>query len=198
MREQAVNGTVYHHATAEAIREGMRYYLSIDGEPIADQIADSLAEDLQMHHERLEVGEILAHADIGRNEIEEMIAEGVRRLAAKAAARIQRLDPEELPADCRGTLTRLRARAWQKAEDEAAETCGGTQPPAHLRSQLGRAAWDGYDDDAPVTGREAIEIHLKTPDSRLMVREPDGPEPISVDDAWKVIEDDPGAVYVVT
>ena len=198
MREEATSGTVYHHATGEAIREGLTLYLSIDGEPIADQISDSLAEDLQMLDEKVEVAEILAHAEIGPDDIEEMIAEGVSRMAAKAAVRIQRLDPGKLPADCRGTLARLRARAWQKSADEAAETCNGTQPPAHLRSQLGRAAWDGYEDDAPATGREAIEIHLRTPGSRLLVRKPDSREPISADDAWKAIEDDPGAVCVVT
>ena len=197
MREKATSGTEYHHATAEAIREGLTLYLSIDGEPIADQISESLAEDLMMDDEEHQVGEILAHAEIGRDDIEEMIAGGVSRMAAKAAVRIQRLDPGKLPADCRGTLARLRARAWQKSADEAASTGGGRYPPAHLRSQLGRAAWDGYEDDAPVTGREAIEIHLGTPGSRLLVRKPDSREPISVEDAWKAIEDDPGAVCVV-
>ena len=198
MQESATSGTEYHHATAEAIREGLTLYLSIDGEPIADQIAESLAEDLQMLDEKVEVAEILAHAEVGVDEIEEMIAGGVSRMAAKAAVRIQRLDPGKLPADCRGTLARLRARAWQKSADEAESTGGGRYPPAHLRSQLGRAAWDGYEDDAPVTGRAAIEIHLGTPGSRLLVRKPDSREPISVEDAWKAIEDDPGAVCVVT
>ena len=141
MQERATSGTEYHHATAEAIREGLTHYLSIDGEPVADQIAESLAEDLRLIGEKHQVGEILAHAEIGLDDIEEMIAEGVSRMAAAAATRIQRLDPETLPEDCRGTLARLRARAWQKSADEAADTGNGRYPPAHLRSQLGRAAW---------------------------------------------------------
>lgn len=145
MREQATSGAVYHHATAEAIREGMLHYVSssaTDGEPGADAVAESLAEDLQMHDEATEVGEILAHCGIGPDEIEAMIDEGLRKLAAVASAKVQRLDPAKLPEDVRGTLTRLRARAWQKSADEAAETGNGRYPPAHLRSQLGRAAWD--------------------------------------------------------
>ena len=130
MQESATSGTEYHHATAEAIREGLTLYLSIDGEPIADQISESLAEDLMMDDEEHQVGEILAHAEIGRDDIEEMIAGGVSRMAAKAAVRIQRLDPGKLPADCRGTLARLRARAWQKSADEAESTGGGRYPPA--------------------------------------------------------------------
>lgn len=201
MREEATSGAVYHHATVEAIREGMLHYVSssaTDGEPAADAVAGSLAEDLQMDDETTDVAEILAHAGIGPDDIEAMIDEGLRKLAAAAATRVQRVDPAKLPVDCQGTLTRLRARAWQKSADEAAETGGGQYPPAHLRSQLGRAAWDGYGEDAPVTGREAIEIHFRTPGSRLLVRKPDGPEPVSVEDAWKVIEGDPGAVYVAT
>ncbi len=146
MREEATSGTVYHHATAEAIREGMLHYLSssaTDGEPAADAVAESLAEDLQLVDEpEAAVAEILAHCGIGPDEVEAMIDEGLRKLAAVASAKVQRLDPAKLPEDCRGTLTRLRARAWQKAADEAAETGGGQYPPAHLRSQLGRAAWD--------------------------------------------------------
>lgn len=195
LKEQATDGSLYHHATAEAIRTGLTLYLSIDGEPIADQIAESLAEDLMMYDERTRVAEILAHAEIGVNDIEEMIAEGIRKMAGRASVFVQRLDPSKLPADCRGTLTRLRARAWQKSADEAADTCNGRMPPSHLRSQLGRGAWDGFE-PAPVTGREAIEIHERTPGSRLMVRTPEGPEPISVDAALNAIGHDPGAVYV--
>lgn len=125
MHEQATSGAVYLHATAEAIREGMLHYVSsaaTDGEPAADAVAESLAEDLQMDDERTEVAEILAHAGIGPDEVEAMIDEGLRKLAAVAAAKIQRLDATRLPEDCRGTLTRLRARAWQKSADHAAET----------------------------------------------------------------------------
>ena len=195
LKERATDGSLWHHATAEAIRTGLTLYLSIDGEPIADQIADSLAEDLMMYDDRTRVAEILAHAEIGVDDIEEMIAAGVRKMAAKAATRVQRLDPAKLPEDCRETLATLRERAWQKSADEAADTCNGQMPPSALRSQLGRAAWDGFE-PAPITGREAIEIHGRTPGSRLMVRTPEGPEPITVDEAWKVIEHDPGAVYV--
>ena len=195
MREEAISGKVYHHATAEAIRTGLTLYLSIDGEPIADQSADSLAEDLQMYDDRTRVAEILAHAEIGVDDIEEMIAAGVREMAVTAAARVQRLDPAKLPEDCRDTLATLRERAWQKSADEAADTCNGQMPPSHLRSQLGAGAWDGFE-PAPRTGREAIEIYERTPGSRLMVRTEEGPKPIGVDGAWNAIRQDPGAVYV--
>lgn len=192
---------MYHHATAEAIREGLLYYVSIDTEPIADAVADSLAEDLRMEGDRMAVAEILAHVGLGPDELQDMVGEGLRRLAATAAAKLGKEgigDTLDLPDDCREPLKRLQRRAWEKAAEEAAETGNGRYPPAHLRSQLGRAAWDGDEDDAPITGREAIEIHLRTPGSRLLARKPDSGEPISVDDAWQVIEDDPGAVCVIT
>ena len=195
MREEAISGKVYHHATAEAIREGLTYHMSIDGEPLVVQMARSLAEDLQMHDEPDEVEEILRRVELNQHEIEEMIAEGVAKLAARTAVRVQRLEPEALPMDCRATLATLRERAWQKATDDAADTHNGQLPPSHLRDQLGAGAWDGFQ-PAEITGREAIEIHDRTPGSLLMVRTPDGPEPISIDAAWDAIRQDPGSVFV--
>lgn len=196
LKERATDGSLWHHATAEAIRTGLTLYLSIDGAPIADGIAESVAEDLMMPDDEHAVHDILTRVGLGCDDIEEMIAENISRMAAKASVRIQRLDPSKLPEDCRGALRRLRERAWQKSADEAADTCNGRMPPSHLRSQLGRGAWDGFE-PAPITGREAIEIHGRTPGSRLMVRTPEGPEPITAEEAWKAIEHDPGAVYVV-
>lgn len=195
LKERATDGSLWHHATSEAIRTGLTLYLSIDGEPIADQIADSLAEDLQMYDERVKVAEILAHAEIGVDEIEEMIAEGIRKMAGRAATRVQRLDPSKLPEDCRATLATLRERAWQKSADEAADTHNGRLPPSHLRDQLGAGAWDGFQ-PSEITGREAIEIFGRTPGAMLMLRTPEGPEQISMDTAWAAIEQDPGAVFV--
>lgn len=195
LKERATDGSLWHHATSEAIRTGLTLYLSIDGEPIADAIADSLAEDLQMYDERVQVAEILAHAEIGVDDIEEMIAEGIAKMAGQAATRVQRMDASKLPADCRGTLTRLRARAWQKSADEAEDTHNGRLPPSHLRDQLGAGAWDGFQ-PSERTGREAIEIFGRTPGAMLMLRTPEGPEQISIDAAWNAIRQDPGSVFV--
>ena len=48
-----------------------------------------------------------------------------------------------------------------------------------------------------VTGREAIEIHRRNRDTVLLKRVEDGQDrEIDEDEAWSIIESDPGAVYV--
>ena len=55
--------------------------------------------------------------------------------------------------------------------------------------------------DAPITGREAIEIHVRTAGSVLCKRADateDAREGIDVDEAWDIIATDPRRVYVRT
>ena len=53
---------------------------------------------------------------------------------------------------------------------------------------------------APITGREAIEIHVRRPDSTMLCTFTEPTEPprvgIDVDEAWDIIAVDPGRVYV--
>lgn len=186
----------YHHAAAETFRGSMLRYVSLVtvAELAAHDVVESLGEELAMSAHYHEIGAVLAQVGLGQDDIEKAFDDALRKLVAPVAAKLSK-GPASVPPDLEDTARMMFTRAWENAKEEAESTGGGRYPPAHLRSQLGRGAWDGFE-PTPITGREAIEIHLRTPGSRLMVREPDGPEPITVRDAWNVIKDDPGAVYV--
>ena len=121
----------YHHATAEAIREGLLDNVSMQqgAEAIADTLAESLARDFKMPDREVEdVAEVLVHCGLGPDEIQKAMWEAVRRLAAKAAAKLVTQPPSpELPAAAYAALVRLRVRAGRRAgvlhwlqEEEAA------------------------------------------------------------------------------
>ena len=110
----------YHHATAEAIREGLLDDVSMqqEAEAIADTLAESLARDFELpDREWDDVAEVLAHCGLGPDEIQEAMWEAVRRLAAKAAAKLvtQPPSPETMPAAAYAALVRLRVRARRRA-----------------------------------------------------------------------------------
>ena len=110
----------YHHATAEAIREGLLDAVSLqcEAESIADTLAESLAGDFELpDREWDDVAEVLAHAGLGPDDLRDAMWSAVRRLAAKAAAKLVTQPPsrETMPAAAYETLVRLRVRARRRA-----------------------------------------------------------------------------------
>ena len=80
----------YHHATAEAIREGLLDAVSLqsEAESIADTLAESLAGDFELpDREWDDVAEVLAHAGLGPDDLQDAMWSAVRRLAAKGLPR---------------------------------------------------------------------------------------------------------------
>lgn len=119
----------YHHATAEAIREGLLDAVSLqcEAESIADTLADSLAGDFELpEREWGDVAEVLAHVGIGPDDLQDAMWSAVRRLAAKAAAKLVTQPPgrETMPPAAYAALVRLRVRARRRAgmkwQEEAA------------------------------------------------------------------------------
>lgn len=110
----------YHHATAEAIREGLLDAVSMqdEAERVADTVAESLSNWFGMPDREIDdVAEVLAHAGIGPDDIQDMMWEGLRKLAARTAAKLvtQPPDRDRMPAAAYSAMVRLRVRARRSA-----------------------------------------------------------------------------------
>jgi len=187
-------------ADVEAVRADLAPDLYHGLDECADAIADLMADRLDRNWPNDELRTLLeehkpamdAYRD-ARDRIKwEVGTDGGTRPTHYILTR----DKAPLPGDDSDEMYETEAEASAAARGIAART-GKPVTITHIR---GPNDWaDVGTIVMPITGREAIEIHTRTPGSKLFTLGPDHEEPmrISEGDAWDIVEFDPCSVYVV-